>query len=205
MKNRVIQKAITLIFENPKIFKFFQERLLPKKYTKFKKELVKKYADMNAYIVDFACGIGNMSEAIPDHIDSYVGIDINEKSIETAKKLYPKRRFIVVEKGEIPIKEKVGTIICFSIFHHLSNEELERALIQFKKVLISGGKVIITDQVPWRNQKTLLNKLMVRCDIGNFCRTPEEFREYFKRYFTIEKSETANAGTYICQYHILSK
>mgnify|MGYP001561038742 FL=1 len=105
MKNKPIQKTLQLVFENPKIFKFFQERLLPREYTKFKKHLVQKYADFNHTIIDFACGVGNISEAIPSSSNSYIGVDINEKSIVAAKKLYPQRQFILTKIGELHFKD----------------------------------------------------------------------------------------------------
>mgnify|MGYP001568510912 FL=1 len=59
MQNLLLQYILERVFGNPKIFKFFQEKLLPKKYTIFKKELTKKYANLNDRVLDFACSTGD--------------------------------------------------------------------------------------------------------------------------------------------------
>ena len=206
MKNRFMNCLLEIIFGNPIIFKFFQEFLLPKPYTLFKKDLVRKYVLFDEKVIDFACSIGHMSEVFPKN-NNYIGIDISERYLKNAQKLYPHRKFILVKKDEeLPFKDNtIGSILCFSVFHHISDTELENMLILFKKLLKRGGKIIITDQLPWRDQKTLLNKLMVRCDIGNYCRSPEAFRNLFKEHFNLVETKICQIGNYMCQYHILTK
>ena len=52
----------------------------------------KNYSEKEVSIVDVGCGSGRLVKYLPENVKSYVGLDINEKCINTAKEYFSKNK-----------------------------------------------------------------------------------------------------------------
>jgi len=66
-------------------------------------------------ILDYGCGVGVLAEICES--DSYLGVDIDEKSITIALKNYPPFRF----KTYVPETEDFDTIVLLAVIEHISD------------------------------------------------------------------------------------
>jgi len=98
------------------------------------------------YILDFGCGYGKLAAKIPEI--NYIGVDIDEEVIESAREInadFKKARFYNVGRSEWR-SHKFDTIILAAVIEHLDNPS--QILIDFKKLLKSNGRIIITTPAP---------------------------------------------------------
>ncbi len=106
-----------------------------------------RFAKAGDKILDLGCGFGRLSELFKDLSVDYVGVDQSEKQIEIAKKTFPNLKFIVAEMQALPLKdEEFDIVYCIATFHHLPDETTRVvALREMKRVLRSGGKIVMTN------------------------------------------------------------
>lgn len=69
-------------------------------------------------VLDVGCGSGGLAATVP--AKSYLGIDIDEESLERAKINYPRHRF----SNELPsLDEKFDTIVALALIEHVERPE----------------------------------------------------------------------------------
>jgi SAM-dependent methyltransferase len=102
----------------------------------------------NSYIIDVGCGSGRLSRALArSHRGRYLGTDIvpalaNHAKVEASRADW---RFETVDKIAIPEVDGVADIVCmFSVLTHLLHEQSYLYLEEAKRVLRSGGLIIIS-------------------------------------------------------------
>lgn len=130
-------------------------------------EEFKKYIWENANILDLGCGNGRLvsflNKITKDSpllqrtvlCNRYVGLDISEEIIKTAKKNHPGFEFLIGDFSKLPFEDDTFDII-FSIasFHHIPSEELRlEALEEMKRVLRKDGKILMTVWNLWDQEK----------------------------------------------------
>lgn len=120
------------------------------------------YCDDNALsIVDVACGTGDMMgywKRIGDensiHIDEIVGIDPSEGMVGVGREKFPQMSFYIAPATALPRESTSADII--SISYGIRNVmERQAALIEFNRVLKSGGLVVILEFMKNENPSTL--------------------------------------------------
>lgn len=140
-------------------------------------------------VLDFGCGTGDFSQAIPKHI-KYLGVDLNEKYIVYAQKKYrsQEKNFMIqnVIDQAFYKNKKFDAILLISMLHHLSDDELCLILPVLRK--ITRKVIVVADLIP--NPDGILRKLMVKLDQGRFIRTPEEKIKTLQKYFKVVYTDT---------------
>lgn len=111
------------------IFHRLRERII--------KNLVKEFGRGSRYL-DAGCGTGLILRDLPN---GAVGIDINPRNIERAKKHAPLAQTIEADIENIPFKDNsFSTVICTEVLEHQPYPQV--ALREIKRVLNPGGIVI---------------------------------------------------------------
>lgn len=109
------------------------EHVVPKGFGEFPegfdvRGVLKELAEEVGYesVIDFGCGYGRLCESFD--ADKYLGIDINEALVDSAKEKFNKYRFTVAT-GDV-----IGAEIClaYTVFLHLNDKELHETLQQFR-------------------------------------------------------------------------
>jgi ubiquinone/menaquinone biosynthesis C-methylase UbiE len=96
-------------------------------------------------ILDLGCGNGEGAEKLVKMGAKVWGIDYSETAVSLAKlKKLKTSKFQTGRIGELPYKNKFfDKIICLDVFEHVYPEELEEALLEIKRVLKPGGKLVV--------------------------------------------------------------
>jgi len=106
-------------------------------------------------VADFACGTGYGTVMLSENSNKVLGLDINEKVIQTIKKRYannPKVDFIHSNILEINYDNYFDKIISFETIEHLTEEEILVVLSLFSKALKNNGKLFFS--VPYMQEDT---------------------------------------------------
>ena len=93
-------------------------------------------------VLDYGCGIGLLSEMV--NMNDYTGVDIDDESIQTARKRYPGFNFLNL--NDLPNNGSYETIVCLAVIEHLPSPQ--RVFNQFKGLLAANGKIVLTTPHP---------------------------------------------------------
>lgn len=120
-------------------------------------------------ILDLGCGNGNIINLLKKEREaSYYGLDISENMIEEAKKRCDEDvEFTVGDSENLPYQDgQFDIIICNASFHHYTNPE--SAIKEIKRVLKTGGTLILGDPTVPELLRGLFNKMLPYTDSGDF-------------------------------------
>ncbi len=103
---------------------------------------------VNGKVLEIGCGSGLGTQLIHEHFlpSSIVGIDLDQKMIEIAKRRISniKANFQVTDVSNLPFENNTfDAVFDFGIIHHVPN--WEKAIEQIVRVTKSGGLLILED------------------------------------------------------------
>ena len=156
------------------------------------KKYIEKYPHNN--ILEIGCGPGKFSRYI--NYKKYLGIDMNKKYIEHAKRNYENKsiKFLVLNAMNISrMKDSFDLIVAMNITHHLSDSEIGHIIknlisnVSFKRLLIFDGK---PDIGPF-------GKILEYLDQGSNFRETEQIAKLVGKYLKVEKAETVRKPYWI--------
>jgi SAM-dependent methyltransferase len=131
-------------------------------------------------VLDVGCGPGTNARHFT-HAD-YLGVDINERYIEDARRRHP-GRFMVADVTALDVapEERFDCILVNSLLHHIATPDVERLLAHLARLLADAGEIHILDLV--LPAEPSVARLLARCDRGDFPRPLEEWRRLFTAAF----------------------
>lgn len=101
----------------------------------------------NEVVLEFGCGTGNLTKKLLDAKRKVYSIEPSEMMRQKAKEKLGKD--VSIQDGDFltfPIpNELVDTIVSTYAFHHLTDEEKEKAVGIYGSLLRSGGKIVFAD------------------------------------------------------------
>jgi ubiquinone/menaquinone biosynthesis C-methylase UbiE len=102
----------------------------------------------NDYLIDVGCGSGRLAKPLAEYLKGkYLGIDVVPGLVDYARKLVARSdwRFEVAEGLKIPEADGQADMVCFfSVLTHLLHEESFVYLLEAKRVLKPGGKIVFS-------------------------------------------------------------
>lgn len=172
----MMRKIITILMEQPLLYKFVQEVLNGDGHKKIKKFLKKEIPSNAKKILDQGCGTGEYSFLFPKR---YTGIDNSKEDIEFATyKKYP-GKFIVGSATKMNLlNNNFDAVFAVGLHHHLSKLDAKKAVNESLKVLKKGGKLVIIDAMPPVSKFNLIGLILRKLDRGAFIRKPEETAKF---------------------------
>lgn len=106
----------------------------------------------NARILDFGCGDGNSAYFIQKHIHGYEysGIDVSEESVRKATERNLRGcEFSHYDGRHIPFPDETFDVVFAAcVFHHIDEAEHISMLNEIRRVLRTGGTVIVFEHNP---------------------------------------------------------
>lgn len=96
-------------------------------------------------ILDIGCGRGELVAHLDEKGFDATGIDYSEAAVSCAKALYPKGKFHLVRSDQ-PLFEAASfdKIFILGTIEHLYEPEIEKTLLEIKRLLRPGGLCVIT-------------------------------------------------------------
>jgi SAM-dependent methyltransferase len=133
-------------------------------------------------VLDVGCGPGTNAAHFRDV--EYLGLDLNAKYIQRARKKYD-GDFHVADVTICTFDRKFDFVLMNSLLHHLDDPGVERLLSAIAaQALSADGRVHIIDLV-LPEQRTFAYR-MARWDRGRYPRRLAEWKNIFERFFTLE-------------------
>jgi ubiquinone/menaquinone biosynthesis C-methylase UbiE len=144
-------------------------------------------------VLDVCCGVGEFAEAVPG---GYVGIDLNERFIEGARRRYhgdTRKRFEVADvlQSHYPAGHFDKAMLVNSL-HHFSDEEATRLLTEVRRITRRLVVVVDADGTP----RGAVRRLLLALDRGRFMRTPTRLAEVVGRVLPVAQTVTFEVGLY---------
>ncbi|WP_163971375.1 class I SAM-dependent DNA methyltransferase [Oceanobacillus halotolerans] len=100
-------------------------------------------------VIEFGVGTGNLSSKIMNKGKKLIGIEPSKAMQDVVKKKYPQLQVLDGDFLEFPsIPFSVDTIVSTYAFHHLTDDEKERAIKLYAKLLPpTKGKIVFADTI----------------------------------------------------------
>lgn len=135
-------------------------------------------------ILDIGCGPGNMMPFLPEC--RYLGVDVNESYIISAKERYGHRGEFLCERVSHHSVQSLGAfdiVLALGLLHHLDDSEAHDLFRLGSTALKSGGRMITNDGCYVPGQSRAERYLLSR-DRGRFIRTQEEYLKLARGWFS---------------------
>jgi SAM-dependent methyltransferase len=128
-------------------------------------------------VLDVGCGPGTNSRHFAD--TSYLGLDINERYVEDARRRYGREfQAVDVTKYTADENERSDFIFLNSFLHHIATPHVERILAHLATLLTGDGHIQIIELV--LPEERSIARQLARWDRGNYPRSVETWRELFE-------------------------
>jgi len=126
-------------------------------------------------MLDVGCGPANILPYLPP-LD-YTGIDLNEKHIAYARRLYGNRGRFIVGNAADDLKQEgrqFDLINVSALLHHIADDEAILLFAALERLLKPNGRIVTIDNV-WLPGQRILVRLVNYMDSGTNIRTPEGY------------------------------
>jgi ubiquinone/menaquinone biosynthesis C-methylase UbiE len=147
--------------------------------------------------LDLGCGPGAFSDLF--HGDDYVGVDMNARYIDYARR---KRRgaFVVGDARRVDLPDaRFDQTLIFGLLHHLSDEDVRSVLGEVRRLMGPGGRALVIEDIPAVSKLNLIGHLIHNVENGEHIRPVEEYRRLYTQFGRVEREEVLKSG--ICDYY----
>ena len=127
-------------------------------------------------ILDVGCGTGALCEYVPAGA-SYVGVDVDERYIESARERFGDRcEFVASDIVDLQIagREPFDAAMAFGVLHHLDDHQVTQAFRVVRALLRPGGRFLAAEPC-LTDQAGRFERFLMRHDRGKFIRRPDEY------------------------------
>ena len=154
-------------------------------------------------ILDIGCGPCDILEYLPD-VD-YIGFDINQQYIDSAKRRFGDRgTFICDRVGRESIKEQAvfDLVMANGVLHHLDDRTAKELFVLASKALKPGGRLITIDNCYVKEQSKIARYVISR-DRGEFVRNRKGYLDLASSTFKNIKADVRHDLLSIPYTHII--
>jgi len=136
-------------------------------------------------LLDVGCGPGNLLKYLPECME-YIGIDLSESYIKTAKENYDSRgMFEVCDVADYDYERlgRVNIVVAKGLLHHLNDDEVMQLFRSASKVMSDDSRMVTMDPCFYQGQ-SVIAKMIISNDRGQNVRTINEYMELAKTVFS---------------------
>jgi ubiquinone/menaquinone biosynthesis C-methylase UbiE len=138
-------------------------------------------------VLDIGCSTAECAGQIIDmKRNKYIGVDIESRYIELARKRHPLGQFLCHDARELPFEPDSFDIVLFNgVWHHMSDQLVTSCLQEVRRVVKNSGVILVSEPIfrfDWLVSTWFLNR-----DRGKFIRTREGYRSLFDGFDVIEE------------------
>lgn len=165
-KTDVLEENTSILYENEKFQQYTEEALRPGGLALTGKALEIAAFPVGSRLLDIGCGCGKTADFLAVEYEmEALGIDVSEEMIAKAKTRNSSLEVQVGSVYHLPYeKNSLDGVLMECVFTLLENKLL--ALEQIRRVLVPGGKLIISDLYIRENARAFAGLPMVTCING---------------------------------------
>jgi SAM-dependent methyltransferase len=172
-----LRRALERVMEQPLVYRLWQAPFADEKFSP-----VQHYIERNPArrVLDVGCGPGTNAARFSDA--TYVGMDINEQYLETARARH-RGEFIQADIATADLSDLgcFDMILVNSFLHHLPDAAVDNVLQGISRLLEPNGRVHILELV--RPERLNLARMMAQLDRGIYARSLDAWQARFEKYF----------------------
>lgn len=175
---------INFVLQYPLFYRLYQKTVRKNnhEYDLFKFIFSHLSKNKKIKMLDLCSGDSFILKYVGDYLDSYVGIDNNEKYLKKLKVEWPKFEFI---KADIANLENLQSknfspnlVFMNGAIHHLD----DKIMLSINKYISKFSDCIFLSVDPIKYNNSLLNKVMLFFDRGKFIRNENEYKSLMTGY-----------------------
>lgn len=142
-------------------------------------------------VLELGCGPGTWCQYLGEY-ESYLGVDWNNKHIETAQEKYGSQRtsFLASDVSGVSLtgQGRFDFVLAIGLLHHLDDEQAHSMIDSAADLLTEDGVFITLDPVFHNNQR-LFSKFMKHLDSGKNIRWPSQYEKLVEAKFSNVRTE----------------
>jgi len=147
--------------------------------------------------LDLGCGPGAFADLFEK--GDYVGVDLNARYIDHARRTR-KGAFLVGDAKHVDLPEaRFNQVLIFGLLHHLPDEEVGAVLAECRRLLVPGGRVLVIEDIPTVSRLNLVGHLIHGVENGEHIRPVEDYRRLYAGAGRVERELVLQSG--ICDYY----
>jgi len=147
--------------------------------------------------LDLGCGPGAFSDLF--EAGDYVGVDLNARYIDHARRTR-KGSCIVSDAKKVDLPAaRFDQVLIFGLLHHLPDEEARAVLSECRRLLVTGGRLLVIEDIPTVSRLNLIGHLIHRVENGEHIRPVEDYRRLYAGTGQVERELVMQSG--ICDYY----
>jgi SAM-dependent methyltransferase len=148
------------------------------------KKMILKHLSYKNYVLDYGCGVGFFCKIF--NKKRYLGLEINRKFLQRAKKINKGYKFLELKDKKVTkFKNKINAVFINNVLHHMSDNQINLALQFLKKNSKKNTKLLIIE--PLLPKKIFSLQFFLKAlDIGNFIRDKKNYLRVIKKYVDID-------------------
>ncbi len=118
----------------------------PEYFAIYKQKFLEKLLERNTRVLDFGCGIGNLTRLVVESFDHVAGYDPSGDSVALAKKRAPRATFY--DDLEAIPSESFGAVVLANVLHHVPPDNRAALMTSITRVVAPGGKIVVFEHNP---------------------------------------------------------
>jgi len=193
----LLARLIEWVSDHPVLFIFFRGIL--ENDFKAIRAIIRRELDLSpgTRTLDLGCGPGAFADLFTGQ--DYVGVDLNARYIEHARKHRP-GAYQVGDARKLDLPDaRFDQVLIFGLLHHLDDDAVRDVLRETRRVLAPGGHALVVEDIPAVSRLNLIGHLLHNIENGEHIRAPEAYRRLYAEAARIERDEVLRSG--ICDYY----
>lgn len=193
----LLARLIEWVSDHPVLFIFF--RGLLENDFKAIRAIIRRELDLGPgkRTLDLGCGPGAFADLFAAH--DYVGVDMNARYIEHARRHRP-GAYQVGDARKLDLPDaRFDQVLIFGLLHHLDDDAVREVLRETRRVLAPGGHALVVEDIPAVSRVNLIGHLLHSIENGEHIRPPEAYRRLYAETARVERDEVLRSG--ICDYY----
>lgn len=180
-----VTTGIRGILSHSLAYEFFRDMLGGRRaFRHFVDAYIRPFPGMR--ILDLGCGPASLLDHLPESV-AYLGVDINEKYVVSARQKYGSRASFQCSAMEDAATEALrdfDLVLGMGFLHHLDQEPAERFFALAARALKPGGRCLTVDSCLVPGQHPVA-RLLIALDRGRNPRTAEGFTALARTAFPV--------------------